>query len=472
MLFRNSSIYILAKVIPGLMAIVALSLYTHFLSPEEYGLYTLILSGTVLLHSVLYDWLTAGTLRFWYSKKYSQLVFMDTLAVSHIRISLLLFLIAILLVVYSYFFGGLEISWILSSFAFLLALALFYITQSLFTVKLKPLSYAYLTISYSIIALGLGTTLAYFGYGATGVIIGITVGTFIPALFVFKTTWKPFDKNNYDKDLAKKLLTYGLPFASAALLEELTKVSDRFMLAWLHDKSQAGLYAVGYDLSGNTIIVLMTAINLAAYPAIVKLLESEGKGAAMAYFRQYAIFLLGISIPAVIGLNLVGPDIVYLLIDEQYQKSVIFLLPWITLAVFMMGLQATYFDLSFQLGQYVIAIVKIGIVIATFNLLLNYWLIPDMGMQGAAIATLSSFMLGSILSAVLGRRCFKLPFPFIEFLKILISSLVMGFCLWWLKDLRGWGWLILQLLVGIASYFIMIVSFNILNIRSHLRGFR
>ena len=334
--------------------------------------------------------------------------------------------------------------------------------------KLEPKSYAYQTISSSILVLGFGATLAYFGYGAIGVILGITIGNFIPALFVFKKIWLPFDVNNYDKELTKKLLTYGLPFASAMLLEELTKVSDRFMLAGLLDKSQAGLYAVGYDFSGNIILVLMTAINLAGYPAIVKLLELESKEEAMNYFRQYVIFLMGISIPAVIGLNLVGPDIVYLLIDEQYQASVIFLLPWITFAVFMMGLQATYFDLSFQLGQYVIAIVKIGVVIAVINLLLNYWLIPKMGMQGAAIATLSSFVLGSILSAVLGRKCFKLPFPYIDFIKILISSFVMGLCLWWLKDLNGWGWLILQLSVGITSYLIMIISFNILNIRSYI----
>ena len=112
LLFQNSSIYILAKVIPGLMAIVALSLYTHFLSPEEYGLYTLILSGTILLHNVFFDWLTAGTLRFWYNKKYTQLVFISTLAVAHIRISFVLLIIAILLVIYSHFFDVLEISWV------------------------------------------------------------------------------------------------------------------------------------------------------------------------------------------------------------------------------------------------------------------------------------------------------------------------------------------------------------------------
>ncbi len=451
------------------MTFAALSLYTHFLSPDEYGIYTLIMSATILFHNVIYNWLPAGALRFWASEQYNKLEFTSTLATSYIRITLGLLLITLLGVIY--YWQKPEASWILSSFFFLFALALFSITQSLFTAKIEPQYYAYMAISYSICALVLGSTYAYLGYGATGVLAGITLGTLIPALFVFKTTWLPYKRESYNKELFKKLLVYGLPFASAALLEEVTKVSDRFMLAWLHDKSQAGLYAVGYDLSGNTILILMAAINLAAYPVIIKLFETEGVKVAMDYFRHYAILLLGISIPAVIGLNLVGPDIVYLLIDEQYQASVIFLLPWITVAVFVMGLQATYFDIAFQLSQYVITVAKIGIAIAIINLLLNYWLIPPMGMKGAAIATLSSFTLGSVLSAILGRRRFKLPFPFIEFTKILIASLVMGFCLWWLKDLRGWGWLMLQFSIGIISYALMLIVFNLLDIRSYIKKY-
>ena len=471
MLFRNSSIYILAKVIPGLIAFLALSLYTHLLTPEEYGIYTLIISGTILLHNVIYNWLAAGTIRFYASKEHKPSTFISTLGTSYVVISLVLLLIAILFLTISIWNDSIETKWVISVYLLILAQAIFTISQSLFTAKIEPLYYAYLGISYSILALALGWTFAYYGFGATGVVAGITLGTLIPALFVFKKTWLPFTKESFDKHLLKKLLHYGMPLASITLLEELTKVSDRFMLAWLQDSSQAGLYTVGYDLSGYSILLIMAAINLAAYPVIIKLLETDGKKAAIEYFRQYAILLLGVSIPSVIGLNLIGPDLVYLLIDKKYQESVIFLLPWITLAVFAMGLQATYFDIAFQLGRYLRTVVKIGIVIALVNFALNYWLIPTMNLHGAAIATLSSFALGSILSAILGRKHFALPFPVKDFLKIFVSSLVMGFCLWWLKDLRGWGWLIIQLAVGISSYLVMIITFNILEVRTHIRGY-
>jgi len=466
MLLRHSIIYILAKIVPAIMAFAGLSLYTHFLSPSEYGVYTLIFTGSIFLHNIIFNWLPAGTLRFWSNKSFDQNTFISTLARSYIRI--LTVLLAFTLVVVIYYWGTPEAFFAINTYLILLALALYTITQSIFTVKIKPASYAYLTISYSTLALLAGTFFSYLGYGATGVITGVTLGLLIPALFAFKSTWLPYKKDAYDKALFKKLMVYGLPLASAAFLEELTKVTDRFMLAGLQDKSQTGLYAVGYDLSGNSILMIMSAINLAAYPIIIKLLDDEGMKVAMDYFHKYVILLLGIAIPSVIGLNLVGPDLVYLLIDESFQDSVVTLLPWITSAVFLMGIQAFYFDLAFQLGHCVIMIVKIGVVIAVVNISLNYWLIPTMGINGAAIATLSSFGIGSILSVIIGRQHFTLPFPLKEFSKIIVASLVMGFCLWWLKDLRGWGWLALQLAVGMLSYLTMMIIFNILDIRTKI----
>jgi len=62
-----------------------------------------------------------------------------------------------------------------------------------------------------------------------------------------------------------------------------------------------------------------------------------------------------------------------------------------------------------------------------------------------------------------------LPYPIKDFLKILVSSFVMGICLWWIKDMRGWGWLLIQFLVGALSYLAMIMAFNILNLRTHVK---
>ena len=459
----------LAKIIPGIMAFAGLSVYTHLLTPEQYGVYTLIFTGTIFIHNGLIHWLPAGTLRFWSNNDYSVDSFISTLTSSYLKAATFFFFITLGFVFY--YWGQQQAIWAINVYLLLLAVAIFTISQNIFSARIEPLNYALITIAYSILAFAFGALLANLGFGASGVVTGIAIGTAIPALFVFKRIWLPYDKKAYNKELFKKMLVYGVPISSAFFLEEITKTADRFMLAGLQDKAQAGLYAVGYDLSGNSVFLIMSAINLAAYPVVIKLLETEGKKAAVDYFRHYAVLLLGVSIPAVIGLNLVGPDLVYLLIDESYQESVIYLLPWITIALFFMGLQSFYFDLAFQLGHYTIGIVKIGLIIAPINIVLNYFLIPPMGIKGAAIATISSFIIGSFLSAIMGRKYFALPFPFSDFAKIIVASIIMGLSLWWLKDMRGWGWLMLQLSVGIISYGIVVYSFNLLDIRNNVKVF-
>jgi len=468
MLFKHSVIYILAKLIPGLMAFVALSLYTHLLTPEEYGLYTLLFTGVVFLHNVVFNWLSSGTLRYWASSKYSESEFTNTLSTSFLKISTALFILVIILLGFNW--GTEAVLWIISGYMFLISLSLFTITQNIFSASILPINYAVLTISYSVLALSFGAIFAYLGYGAIGVILGIGLGTFLPAIFVYKNIWLPFNVTKYNPELFKRLVIYGIPLAAAALIEEVTKVTDRFMLAGIRGKSDAGLYAVGYDLSGNSILMIMAALNVAAYPVIIKLLDNEGVKAATDYFKKYVILLLGVSIPAVIGLNLVGPNLVHLLIDDAYQESVIFLLPWITVSIFLLGLQVFYFDLAFQLGQKTIASVKIAVVIAIFNVGLNLALIPDMGIKGAAIATITSYAVGCVLSAYSGRKYFSLPFPLTDFLKILISTTLMIICLWTFKNNQGWGWLVIQLLIGIVSYTSVMLMFNVLDARENLKA--
>ena len=449
MLLKNSGIYILAKTIPGLMAFSALAVYTHLLTPSEYGIYTLIFSAALFLHSAIYNWLPVGLMRFWPGGTYTDTSFVSTLGVLYFRLSIPVLICTALAIA----IAGMQ--WALPILAGLLLLtgfATLAVGQQMLSAQMRPNSYALMTISYSILALSIGGLMAYLGFGPVGVVLGVACGMLAPALLISAKSWALFDRSTYSPELTGKLLMYGTPLAASFFMDEIANVSDRYMLAWMSGEAEAGKYAVGYDLAGNSILMIMNAVNLAAYPMIVKLLDTKGKQAALEYFNTYVILLLGISIPAVMGLSLVGPGLVDLLIGEEYQASVKMLLPWVASAIFFMGLGAFYAHLPFQLGNSNFGIFKIAAFTAVVNIILNLILIPRMGMFGAAIATLLSFMISSGLGFYLGKKVFPIPFPSRDVIKIVIATLVMGACLYWVKDLRGWHWLFLQLMLGLAAY--------------------
>lgn len=451
MLLKNSGIYMLAKIIPGLMAFTALSVYTHLLTPSQYGVYTLIFTAAMFMNTTVFNWLPVGMVRFWPGGTYTEETFISTMGVLYRCLSLPIICIAVLA---AFFLDSDSINYLLAGLVLLCGFVSHRFGLMLKSAQMQPNSYAIMIISYSILSLGLGSTLAYLGWGSMGLLIGVAAGMLIPSLIQTTNIWLKFDPSLYSPELTQKLVIYGMPLAASFLLDEIANVSDRYMLAWLSGEAEAGKYAVGYDLAGNSILMIMNAVNLAAYPMIVKLLDTKGKEAALEYFKTYAILLLGVSIPAVVGLSLVGPNIVDLVIGEQYKASVTLLLPWVSTAVFFMGAGAFYMHLPFQLGNNNMGIFKIAGTVAVINLVLNYLLIPKMGMQGAAIATLLSFMISVLLGFIFGRRVFPIPFPVKEVLQILLSTLIMGICLYLLRDNRGWFWLLVQFTSGLSLFLI------------------
>lgn len=468
MLFKNSSIYIVAKFIPGLMAFTALAIYTHLLTPDEYGVYTLIFTATIFIFTTVFNWLPVGMVRFWPGGTYSEDTFVSTMGVLYRCLSLPIIIGVAIAAMF------LDTDWLIYLIAALFLLASHVCLrhgQTLNSAQMRPTSYAIMTISYSVLALSLGSFLAYIGWGPLGLLFGIALGMLIPSLLLTYKSWLQFDESKFSPELTNKLVIYGTPLAVSFLLDEVANVSDRYMLAWLLGEAEAGKYAVGYDLAGNSILMIMNAVNLAAYPMIAKLLDTKGKEAALEYFKTYAVLLLGVSIPAVVGLSLVGPNIVELVIGEKYQESVTLVLPWVASAVFFMGAGAFYMHLPFQLGNHNIGIVKIAGTIAVLNLILNYILIPRFGMQGAAIATLLSFIVSVSLGYIFGKRVFPIPFPGKEVLKILTAALLMGICLYYLKDLRGWLSLLLQFSSGFSVFVVTAYLLDIGGIKEFIANF-
>ena len=64
MLVRHSLLYLLARGLPGFINFLAVMVYTRLLGPEEYGLYTLALTGAATISGVLFWWLSASLERF------------------------------------------------------------------------------------------------------------------------------------------------------------------------------------------------------------------------------------------------------------------------------------------------------------------------------------------------------------------------------------------------------------------------
>lgn len=459
MLLRHSATYLLARGVPGLVGFATIIIYTRLLSPEAYGLYALVVTGAAMCNAILYYWLSASLLRFLPQYQDNETDVLNAILSGFIFVS---FLVgaggALLVLIWN------ESEWSgLISIGILLVWAQAWLTINLELVRsrLAPMRYGLISMLKAVVALGFGVVLVLHGYNSYGALIGLLIGFFVAGLWSAWGQWLSFKEWHFNWVLVKKLLGYGLPltasFASAVIMSS----TDRFMIAGMIDESATGLYAAGQGLAQQAVGVLMTMVNLAAYPLILRTLEKVGSDAARVQLRKNAILLLGIGLPVATVFIILAPNISKIFLGEEFQAAGIELIPWFAFAALLDSTRTYYFDLAFYLGKRTrIQFAVMGLA-ALLNVVLNLWLIPIYGLLGAIYASVVAQGVAVVLSAILGRWAFRLPPVFSDIFRLLIAVLVMAAVLFLLPKEEGILTLVLSIVLGGVAYLGCIAVFNL-----------
>ena len=450
MLLRHSAIYLLARGVPGLVGFATIIIYTRLLSPEAYGQYALVVTGAVLCNAILYYWLNASLLRFLPQYQDNESGLLGAILGAFVSVSFLAGAGGALLAMmwWDSVWGGLIAIGILLVWM----QAWFTINLELVRSRLAPIQYGLVSMLKAVVALGVGVVLVLWGYGSYGALTGLLVGFGIAGLWSSWGQWISFKQWRLDRELAKNLLRYGIPLTASFALTVIISSTDRFMLAGLINESATGLYAAGQGLAQQTVGILMTMVNLAAYPLILRTLEDSGSEEARVQLRKNAILLLGIGLPVTAGFIILSPSVAKIFLGEEFQVAGIELMPWFAVASLLAGLRAYYFDLAFYLGKRThIQMLVMGSA-ALLNVVLNFWLIPVYGLLGAVYASVSAHGIAVVLSAILGRWAFCLPSVYDDVFRLLLSALVMAVVLFAMPIEEGLLKLVLSITVGGCIY--------------------
>lgn len=426
MLLKHSAAYLIARGVPGLVNFAALAIYTRLLTPDEYGRYALIIAGISFFNVVFFQWLRSSLLRFLPSHLAHPIPVLSTLLCAFAGIAFLTGLLGTMIVLLWE-----ETTWrklIVLAIPLLWIQAWIELNLELARSSLQPRHYGTMTVTKTVSALVLGVCLVMWGLGEFGPLLGMLAALLIVGLI---WGWKPWIKalTQPSNRLFVSFLKYGMPLTATFALGYVISTSDRFIIAYFLDETAAGLYSAAYDLGSHTLTILLSTINLAAYPLAVRALEQHGVAAAQVQLRRNAILLLSIGLPSIAGFMLLSSHIADIILGADFREEAESLLPWVAISVLFAGFRAYYFDLAFQLGRRTIIQTWIVAVAAGTNLVLNILLIPDFGLMGAAYATAIAYGLALLLSAFISSKYFQLPLPWQDASKILLSTILMALVL-------------------------------------------
>jgi O-antigen/teichoic acid export membrane protein len=207
----------------------------------------------------------------------------------------------------------------------------------------------------------------------------------------------------------REQLRYGLPLTVTFALAWVVSGSDRLLLAWLLDEEAAGYYSAGYDLAFQSLTLVVTIINTAAFPLAVDALERGGPVQAREQLAHNGELIITTALSGAAGLVILAPAVLGLFIGEAFRPGAAAILPIIAAASAIAAIKAYHFDIAFHLGKHIRTLVWISAMAAVINVGLNLWLIPRLGIVGAAWATLVAYAIALFASAGIGRRAFCMP---------------------------------------------------------------
>ena len=242
----------------------------------------------------------------------------------------------------------------------------------------------------------------------------ITFGIGIGVALYFLPKGKITINSNY--------LTYALKLSLPLVLHgialNILSQSDRTMITWLKDSRETGIYGLIYNFS-MIATVITTAFDGIWVPFFMDNMKKGDSKAINEYFLKY-IELMTI---AMIGVILVGPEVVKLLSTREYWQGIV-IIPPIVLSNYLIFIYTLYVYIEHFYKKTVFISVNTTIA-AVSNIVMNYFFILKWGYTGAAYSTLISYGLSLILHYIYSRRLNKTVLPFKDVLLHLTLILII-----------------------------------------------
>lgn len=253
--------------------------------------------------------------------------------------------------------------------------------------------------------------LAVFAWGIEGYVLSVIVANACSAfgLFLIDAHYRFLRLRAIKPRLAVQMLAYALPLIPTTICVWIFSMSDHYFILYQLGDAANGLYSVAYRIP--TVLVLVSGIFIEAWQISTinnsPRVEQERFFTRVGNVYQAIVFMLasGIILTAKLGM--------LLLADESYYAA------WAYIPLLAFGTAfaclSNFQNSIYTLEKKSIASFATAMLGASANLALNFFLIPIYGPNGAAFATLTSYVLMFMVRAIHTRRYLVVHWHYFRF---------------------------------------------------------
>lgn len=404
---RHSVVYGVGGLVSRILAVLLLPLYTHYLTPANYGAIETLVALTTVLVIVLRAGISSAFFRFYFDAHTPEervvvvrtsFWFTMTMATAGLIVGV------VLADPISHTLNGMTPGLVRAAFVGLWAQMNYEQLTSLFRVEERSVQFAFASLANVILTVAATILLvAVWHKGAVGVLVGNFTGTL--CVYVGLLAYRRYQLGlTFNRELFREMNRFGMPLVPAGLALWAINFIDRLFLNTISGAAETGRYSIGVRIS-SVIVFLFTAFRT-AWPAFAYSIEDDDS--ARRTYGFVLTYLLFICCWLTLLLGLLAPWVVHVLTTPHfYSGSRV-----VSILCFASTAYAAYTVMAIGIGR--VRKTQFNWIItgaaAALNIGLNFALIPPWGMMGAAISTVAAYTLMFLLMTWNAQRLYPVPY--------------------------------------------------------------
>ena len=418
-------IYGIATVVPRMIGFIMAPYHMDWLPTNAYADYTLIFSWMMFFNVVLSFGMETAFFRFYNKQKDKKEVINNTILFLMMICAVFIGLVYLFKSYIDAYFGIPPI--VVDFLIWILVLdALVIIPFAILRAEQRPIKYSAIKIANVLINAGLTVVLLYLvpqfilknpenpiasyfrqdfevGYLFIANLMASLTTLLLLSKYYFQLRWR------FNKKLLREMLVYSFPVMIAGLGFVVNETFDKVLLDILlpEDYKELGLASYGaiYKI-GVFMVLFRMAYSLGIEPFFFSYAKNDDAPVKYAVITKYFVIFGSFGMLCIV----VFADLIKLFyIREKAYWHAMEIVPYIILANLMLGIY-TNLSVWYKIQDRT----KVGAYISTFGavltLILNYILIPKIGLLGSAIATLIVYASMMLISYFLGQKSYPIPY--------------------------------------------------------------
>ena len=429
-LFLDLVVYGTGDVATHLVGFLLLPLFTNFLSKDDYGVWGVLLTAS-LIAKIVFRWgVDASFMRFFYEcedararQRLASTIFFFLLAANGAILLVALVAaplystrlfrlqgqtVALQLMILSTFVGG-----------------FFFLPFHVFRIRGQARRFALLTFTRSVTTLLMRIVLVLvLHFGVMGLVLSEFAVTLAFA-FVLLRWFAPLVRPVFSRETLREVLGFGLPRVPHGIAQQIVgPTTDPLLMAWLLTGSSVqnlqtiGLYQVGSSL-GLALKFFLSAFEYAWAPFYFQTMKEKD---AQRTFSTITTYGLAVLVLMSAGLSAVATDLVRLMTKPAFHEAAV-VIPWISVAVTLQGaylLTSIGMNITKHTEYYPVA----AGVAAASNILANIILIPRYGILGPAWSNVISYSVLAGVAFVLSQRLYPIRYEYGRVVRVVVAGVV------------------------------------------------